>query len=220
MIPLELQQRHHIGWNSDDFPLILEVSGMHDIGRAGHLGVFCLEMLQGNQGILPCRLDFNRDDVVPMEQSGMDFQFRFHEIARSQRRFFHEIARTRSRFFHENARSQRCFFHEIAKYRQDQSHRPAAVPGGAAQRLPSRCGGAGDAARQIGTKQDKSRQFQTIHDNSRWRGGKGMKRPKMAQDEGKDGSGMYMPESTLPSKKGRFRAVQGISAFSKGGFGA
>ena len=42
--------------------------------------------------------------------------------------------------------------------------------------------------------------------------------PKNAQDEGKDGSGMYMPESTLPSEKGRFRAVQGISAFSEGGF--
>ena len=45
-----------------------------------------------------------------------------------------------------------------------------------------------------------------------------MKRPKIAQGEGKDGSGMYMPESTLPSKNGRFRAVQGISAFFKGGF--
>ena len=42
--------------------------------------------------------------------------------------------------------------------RQDQSHRPAAVPGGAAQRLPSRRrGGAGGPARQNEPCPDNSR---------------------------------------------------------------
>ena len=65
---------------------------------------------------------------------------------------------------------------------------------------------------------DTASQGRTTPDNSFRRDEKVTKRPKIAQGEVKDGSGMYVPESTLPSKKGRFRAVLGISAFPEGGF--